>query len=93
MLLAQMAWERLARRDPMAGSPCTASSAAPVGMEGIPGGGQQAQEPQPPLPAPVQERLLPVVGERHMSIGKTFLGILCYGACHSLSLISTSSVG
>lgn len=44
MLLSQIAWERLTRRDPVAGSPCTASSATAAGLEGgCSWGGQQAQ--------------------------------------------------
>lgn len=33
------------------GSPCSASSAAALGLEGVPGAEQQVQGLQPPLPA------------------------------------------
>lgn len=60
MLLSQTAWERLVRRDPKAGSPCTGSSAtAAAGLEGGRSGGESSGlrghvRPCLPLPALVQ---------------------------------------
>lgn len=84
MLLSQTAWERLVRRDPKAGSPCTASSAtAAAGPEGGRSGGRPvgsgATSALACLCLPWSRRHpFPEVGERHECIGTTFLGILCH---------------
>ena len=51
MLLSQMAWERLVRRDPMAVHAQPPLPPQQAWGEAAPGGGQQAQGPRPPLPA------------------------------------------
>lgn len=83
MLLSQMAWERLIRRDPMAGSPCTASSAAAAGLEGCHCRGRAAGSGATSTLACLcltwsRRHPFPRVGEKHACIGRTFLGILCH---------------